>query len=342
MNGTDTVLISTFLEPEHVDRIRSAWNGEVLYHPELLPVPNYIADHGGTPRTLGPTQQQQWRNLLQRAQIAFDFDWWQPCAMPANCLQLRWVQATSAGIGGFVQRHRLDRTDLTFTTAAGIHAAPLAEFAVTGALYLIKDVADLVGRQRRHHWQRYTAASVAGRRVTIVGLGGIGRHTARVFAALGAQVTGVARPGGTRPDLTGVTVTDTDQLDEVLPVTDVLVLACPLTAQTHHLLDGRRLGLLLPSAVVVNIARGPVVDQSALVAALQAGELAGAALDVTDPEPLPADSPLWDLPGVLISPHSASTVATENNAITDLFVDNLVRWRAGEPLRNEYRRDVGY
>lgn len=339
----ETVLICTFLEQEHVDRIRAAWPGEVLYRPDLVPVPRYVADHGGARRELTTEQADEWRELLHRAQIAFDFDWSDPGHLLENCPQLQWVQATSAGIGGFVERYGLDRDGApVFTTAAGTHAAPLAEFALTGALYFVKDVPGLLDHQRRHHWERYTVASLAGRRVTVVGLGAIGRHTASVFAGLGAAVTGVGRPGGSRPDLAGVTTTDTDALDEVLARTDVLVLACPLTPATRGLIDAGRLAALPPGAVLVNIARGSVVDHPALSDALRTGHLRGAALDVTDPEPLPADSPLWDLPSVLVSPHSASTIDTENAVLTDLFLDNLERFAQGRALRNRYHPDLGY
>jgi phosphoglycerate dehydrogenase-like enzyme len=344
---TETVLITSYLEPELVDAVRAAWDGEVLYEPALLPRPRHVADHGGEKPALDAAGQQRWRALLARAEICFDFDWWQPGQLLENAPRLRWVQATSAGIGGFVQRHGLDRGKVVFTTAAGAHAVPLTEFALTGALYLIRGVPDLVERQRRHHWERYTAASLAGRRVTVVGLGAIGRTAAVTFAQLGTSVTGVGRPGGSRPALAGVTVTDTDQLDALLPATDVLILTVPLTPATTHLLDRRRLGLLPDGAVIVNIARGQVIDQAALADLLAGGlpgggRLGGAALDVTDPEPLPADSPLWDRPDVLISPHSASTVAGENQWLTELFLDNLARWRASQPLRNRYQPELGY
>ncbi|HEX5120830.1 MAG TPA: D-2-hydroxyacid dehydrogenase [Pseudonocardiaceae bacterium] len=338
----ETVLVASFLEPELVDRIRSTWDGEVLYEPALLPRPRYVADHSGVKPELDTDGQTRWRDLLGRAQITFDFDWWQPGRMLHHCPKLRWVQATSAGIGGFVRRYGLDTGDVVFTTAAGTHAVPLTEFAVTGALYLIKGVPELLDRQRRHHWERYTTRALHGRRVTVVGLGHIGRHTATTFAALGTHVTGVTRPGGSAPDLPGVTVIDTDGLDAVLPATDVLVLATPLTSRTEHLIDRRRFDLLPDGAVVVNIARGPVIDQAALVDVLATGRLGGAALDVTDPEPLPVDSPLWDRADVLISPHSASTLVGENELIVDLFVANLAAWRDGRPLRNLYRPELGY
>ncbi|HEY3753856.1 MAG TPA: D-2-hydroxyacid dehydrogenase [Pseudonocardiaceae bacterium] len=339
---SETILITSFVEPDLVERIRSAWDGEVFYQPRLVPSPRYVADHGGVQPELDEAGEAEWRDLLGRAEICFDFDWWQPGQLLANCPKLRWVQATSAGIGGFVRRFGLDQGDLVFTTAAGTHAVPLTEFALTGALYLIKGVPELLDRQRRHNWSRYTTHALHGKHVTVVGLGQIGRHAATTFAALGTHVTGVARPGGSSPELSGVLVVDTDALDTVLPGTDVLILTTPLTPETTHLIDRRRLDLLPAGAVVINISRGPVIDQAALVDVLAEGRLGGAALDVTDPEPLPADSPLWDRSDVLISPHSASTLASENAVLVDLFTDNLARWRDGRPLRNVYRPDLGY
>jgi phosphoglycerate dehydrogenase-like enzyme len=324
------VLIATYLEPEHVGRIADAAPGvEVLYEPELLPVPRYRCDHTGTPRPLSAAQGQRWERLLARADVSFDFDWQDPARLAQRAPRLRWVQATSAGIGGFVQRTGLERSDITFTTAAGIHAVPLAEFAVAGALYFVKGIPELRRRQAARSWERYTTAQLAGRTVTVVGLGGMGRQVARSFEALGCTVAGVGRDR-------------IAALDDLLPATDVLVLCCPLTPETEGLIGAKQLELLPEGAILVNISRGPVVDEPALVEALTGGRLAGAALDVFAAEPLPAASPLWDLDSVLVSPHSASTVATENAAITGLFCDNLRRHLAGEPLRNLYHRDRGY
>jgi phosphoglycerate dehydrogenase-like enzyme len=133
-----------------------------------------------------------------------------------------------------------------------------------------------------------------------------------------------------------------DQLHQVLPEVDALVLACPLTGQTRGLIGAAELALMRRGSVLVNISRGPVVDEEALVAALRAGHLGGACLDVFATEPLPAGSPLWDMPNVIVSPHSAATVAAENGLLTDLFIDNLQRWLAGKPLRNTYDRAAGY
>jgi phosphoglycerate dehydrogenase-like enzyme len=132
------------------------------------------------------------------------------------------------------------------------------------------------------------------------------------------------------------------ELDSALPGADALVLACPLTERTRHLVGARQLGLLPRGSVVVNVSRGQVIDEDALTGALRSGHLGGACLDTFTEEPLPASSPLWGLDNVLVSPHSASTVAAENRLLTDLFTDNLRRWLDGTPLRNAYDRASGY
>jgi glyoxylate/hydroxypyruvate reductase A len=337
------ILISTYLEPDLVARFAAVDpRADVLYAPELLPVPQYVCDHSGVPRQLTDAQQREWEGLLARAEVAFDFDWQAPAELSTRAPRLRWVQATSAGIGGFVQHMNLDRTDLCLSTAGGIHAVPLAEFAVAGALYFVKGLPYLRDRQRAHVWQRYTTAQLAGRTVAVVGLGGIGRQTVAAFAGLGTHVIGVGRPGRDYGLDPSVEVHTIDDLDQVLVRTDVLVLCAPLTSRTLGLIGAEQLRLLPHGAVLVNVSRGPLVDERALIEALRSGAIGGAALDVFETEPLPADSPLWDLDNVIISPHSASTVATENAALTELFCDNLRRYLDGQPLRNEYRRELGY
>lgn len=334
------ILISTYLEPEYVAKIAAAVPGEVLYDPELLPTTRYGNDHGGIRPALTPEQDARWSSMLAVADIAFDFDWRAPADLLSSAPNLRWVQATSAGIGGFVQRYRLDAGELIFTTAAGTHASPLAEFAVAGAMHFVKDVPGLLSAQREHQWERHVSGQLSGRRATVVGLGSIGRRVTELYSMLGVQVTGVGRPGGTY-DIPG-RVVSTDELDAELPDAEILVLACPLTPETDNLINAERVGLLPAGAIVVNIARGQVIDEPALTAALTSDHLAGAALDVFRVEPLPDVSPLWDLPNVLVSPHSASTASDENAVLTALFIDNLHRYLAREPMRNVYRADRGY
>ncbi|GAA3106783.1 NAD(P)-dependent oxidoreductase [Streptosporangium carneum] len=337
------VLVASPLEPEHVEAIEAADRRlEVLYEPDLLPRPRYPADHTGVRPELPEPELKRWRDLLARAQVSFDFDWWDPAGMPVNCPDLRWVQATSAGIGQFVRRTRLSDSDLVLTTAAGVHAVPLAEFALTGVLHFVKGLPELRRWQAARHWERYTTRGLAGRRVVVVGLGGIGRQVVRVFSALGVEVVGVGRPGRAY-DVPGLTeLHPFTAIDAALAGADALVLACPLTDETEGLIGAGQLAALAPGAVLVNIARGQVVDEGALVDALAARHLGGACLDVFSTEPLPTGSPLWGMDNVIVSPHSASTVDSENGTITELFTDNLRRWLDGRPLRNLFDRERGY
>ena len=338
-----TVVIGSFLEEDLIARIAAAQtSATVVWEPELLPVPRYQCDHTGRRRQLPSAELDRWRKLTASADVFFDFDWLDPASMPQSAVSLRWIQATSAGIGGFMQRTGLDRSGLAVTTAAGIHAGPLAEFALTGALHFIKGVPELRRRQQARHWERYTTRQLAGQRALVVGLGGIGRRVAQSFAALGVEVWGLGRDGGDYQVPALSRVIGRSDLDEALPQINVLVLACPLTAQTEGMIGAVQIGLLKPDAVVVNIARGQLVDQAALTVALRDGRIAGACLDVFAVEPLPPDDPLWGLDNVIVSPHSASTVASENAALTDLFIDNLDRFSAGAPLRNLYDPVRGY
>jgi phosphoglycerate dehydrogenase-like enzyme len=357
MTGKPAIVIGSYLEPELVDRIRAAKNaGRVIYEPGLLPVPRYQCDHTGPQPGLGTADLDRWREITAEAEVFFDFDWLDPAGMPANAPRLRWIQATSAGIGGFMARTGLDArttpdaqtgSGLQVTTAGGIHATPLAEFALTGALYFTKGVPDLRQRQQARHWERYTTRQLAGQRALVVGLGGIGRRVTASFAALGVEVWGLGRDDGRDDgrydDIDGLSrVIGKNQLDDALSGTDVLVLCCPLTPETEGLIGREQLAQLKQHAVLVNISRGQVVDQDALIDALKNNRLGGACLDVFTPEPLPADSPLWGMDNVLVSPHSASTVASENAALTDLFLDNLDRFAEERPLRNRYKPDRGY
>jgi glyoxylate/hydroxypyruvate reductase len=337
------VLIASPLEAEHAERIAAADRRvRVLYAPDLLPVPRYPCDHGGIKRELDAAGLARWAELRALADVSFDFDWQSPADMPVNCPSLRWIQGTSAGIGGLLERTGLINTPIVFTTAAGVHGVPLAEFALFGLLYFAKGVPVISRWQAERHWERHTTAQLSGSTAVLVGLGGVGREVARLLAAAGVRVIGAGRPGR-EYQVPGVAayVADTD-LRSVLPEADALVLACPLTTRTYHLIGRDELALLRPGAVVVNVSRGPVIDEAALIDALAAGHIGGACLDVFETEPLPESSPLWAMTNVLISPHSASTVAAENRLITELFADNLKRWLSGRPLRNVFDVSAGY
>ena len=338
------VLIASYLEPDQVRRIAAFAPArvEVVCAPELLPEPRYLGDHTGRPPRLGPAGQARWQALLARADILFDFDWQAPAELPSRAPRLAWVQGTSAGIGELVRRNGLLHAPFLMTTAAGVHGAALAEFVLLGLLHFTLDVPRLRRLQAARRWQRHTSSALAGRRVLVVGLGSVGRAIAQKLAALDLEVWGIRRgEAGASP--AGVArVLPPAALPGALGMVDALVLACPLTEATRRLIGAAELAALRPGAILVNVARGQVVDEPALIEALRSGRLAGAALDVFAEEPLPPDSPLWALENVLISPHSASTLADENRRIVDLFLANLERFLAGRPLLNRFDPARGY
>lgn len=344
MNPNDKlkILIASYLEPEYVDQIRrEVPQVEVLYYPNLIGQPRYVADHTA-PVERTTEQEGHWRNLLAQADILFDFDYSHRDDLPELAPRLRWIQATSAGIGQFVQRMGyVERTKWQFTTASGVHARPLAEFVLMAMLMFAKNYAYLEREKAERHWQRYCAYELADKTVGIVGLGKIGREVARLAKAFEMRVVGSRRqPQNTVEHVDALY--GPDQLPALLAESHFLVLSTPHTQETDKLVGRAELAALPEGAVLINIARGSVVQQDALVEALQSGHLAGAALDVFDPEPLPAEHPLWDMPNVIISPHSASTAISENAKLTRLFCDNLKRYLAGEPLLNVLDTGRGY
>ncbi|HEY4463753.1 MAG TPA: D-2-hydroxyacid dehydrogenase [Streptosporangiaceae bacterium] len=337
------VLIASYLEPDCVERIRAEVpRVDVVYEPELLPRPRYRGDHDGHPLDLADAGRERWAELLKSADVMFDFDWDQPARMPARCPNLRWVQASSAGIGGVVAEAGLAGAPFAITTAAGVHAIPLAEFVVAGVLYLIKDFPRLELRKRERVWERFSGGELSGKSAAIIGLGAIGRHVGLTLHQLGVEVTGVSRRSGAGVPPGFRAVAPVSHLGDALDGVELLVVSCPLTAETRGLVGRRELGLLTTGAIVTNIGRGPVIDEQALLDALETGHLGGAVLDVFDQEPLPVDSRFWERPNVVVSPHSASTVAGENARLAGLFVENLRRFLDGDPLLNRYDPDRGY
>jgi len=342
--GSVPVLITSPLEDRLVQEIADTDPRlNVLHEPDLLPAPAYHADHA-LPVVDTPEQLARWQALLAEAEVLFDFG---PLALAeslATLPNLRWIQATSAGVGQFARRIGLTRSQVIVTTASGVHARPLAEFILMSMLMFVKGAFHLAAEQRAHHWQRYAGEEIAGKVVGIIGVGRIGQEIARTLRGLDARIVGAVRdPGDRRPeDLYLDRLLSMDQLDTMLADLDFLVLCCPHTSQTDGLISAARIAALKPGAVLINVARGAVVDEPAMIVALQSGHLRGAALDVFAHEPLPQDSPLWDMPNVLISPHSASTAASENQKIVDLFRDNLRRYLDGHPLRNVLDKDLLY
>jgi glyoxylate/hydroxypyruvate reductase A len=327
------VLIAAPIEREHVDRIRALDPRiEVLHDPDLLPRPRYVSDHAGAPLQRTPEQEARFLEMLSRAEVVFDFPSGHFRDLPAVAPRLRWLQSTSAGIGQMVKRVGLDRTDITFTTASGVHARPLADFCLMAMLMFAKNYQWMERDKKAKRWERYCGEELTGKTLAIVGIGRVGQEVARHGKRMDMRVTGMRRSDAAVPDVDKLF--DRAELHTMLREADFLVLAAPHTPETEGIIGEGELALLKPSAVLINIGRGALVDEDALIRALQEKRLAGAALDVLRDEPPPQDSPLWDMPNVIISPHSASTVTQENARITDIFCDNLRRYLGGQPLRN--------
>jgi phosphoglycerate dehydrogenase-like enzyme len=308
-------------------------------------------------RTLGPTQSFT-EVLSPDIEILYthrgDFDLQQ---VPA----LRWVQVDSAGVN-LLQGTQFWESEIAITSANGVHAIQIAEHVFAVLLALGHQLPLAQRFQMSAHWADPKELEIfqrpqelAGMTLGIVGYGAIGRQVARLAQAFGMRVlatkradrpasfdgwtpAGTGDPAGTIPER----FYPLDELHTMLAACDATELALPLTQATQHIIGTEELAAMRPHALLVNIARGALIDQNALITALREQRLGGAALDVTDPEPLPDDSPLWKLDNVLITPHIAGFSRLYNDRVVELFSENLSRYLRGEPLLNTVQRKLGY
>jgi phosphoglycerate dehydrogenase-like enzyme len=334
------VMITSPLEANHAERIRANLppQFELIYEPDLLPPTRYIGDHHGVDGFVHTApQEQRWKDLVGSAQILFDFPY--PGIHPHRYApHVRWVQTTSAGVGQAVARMGIRPGELIVTTASGVHARPLAEFVFMVLLMAVKNYASLVEDQRQHRWERFCSDELSGKTLAIVGPGRIGREIARIgrsFDMVPIALSRTAHPE--RAAELGVDrLYSRDEFHTMLSVADALVLCAPHTPDTENMMGTAEFQALKRGAIFINIARGQLIDEDALLQALRDGTVAFAGLDVFRHEPLPADSPFWDLPNVLVNPHSASTSNRENGRITDIFIHNLHHFAEGryEQMRN--------
>jgi len=336
----EVILIASWLEEELVERIRTTapW-AEVIHEPSLLRPPRYPADHTGEAGERSDADEGRWRSLLARATILFDFDRTNREELPELAPNVRWLQATSSGIGQFVDRmgYPSRMPGVVFTTASGVHARPLAEFAFMSMLGHMRGLLPTIHAQRVKHWERYAGSDLEDRTILVVGYGSIGQEIGRIAKAFGITVLGVRRrPEGVDPrEVHADELHGPSELMRLLPRADFLILAAPHTPETEKMIGAAQLAALPPGAALINVGRGSLIDEPALVESLESGHLAGAYLDVFAVEPLPQESSLWSMDNVLVSPHSGSTSDRENGRIVDLFCENLERWRAGESLVNQ-------
>ncbi len=265
--------------------------------------------------------------------------WKLPLEILPRAKRLRWIQLTSAGAEQLLPARELLR-DVVVTNTRGIHVDLMADYALGVLVMLQWDFPRMLRDQQTRTWNQRLAMPLAGRTLGVVGAGAIGGEIVRRAAAFGMEVIAVRRTpapvDGARDVFTA------DRLHEALRRCDFVILVVPVTEATRAMIGAAELRAMKRTAFLVNIARGSVVDEDALVAALRDGVIAGAALDVFDEEPLPAASPLWTLPNVILTPHVAGEPADYARRVADVFVDNVARWRRHEPLRNVVDFERGY
>jgi len=329
-------VIATPLERELVELIARDERLEVVWEPELLSDPEI--DWMAGPKQRTPEEQARYERLLDSAEVLFGVPDQSGRALARTVSanpRLRWVHTIPAGGGQQVRAARLAESDLkriVFTTSAGVHAEPLAEFAVFGVLAGAKRLPWLLGMQRAKQWgPREPLGLLSETTVLVVGLGAIGRLAARKLTALGCRVVGVHRR---EVEAEVERIVPVEEFADAASGADAIVLALPGTDQTRGMLSAEVLAAVKPGVTVVNVGRGTTVDEPALIDALEDGRVGLAVLDVTAVEPLPEDSPLWELPNVVLAPHTAAISPHEPRLIAELFAENARRLLDGEPLHN--------
>jgi len=312
------------IRDEHVATLRERFPGVTFMHETTL-------DAAG--------------RALEDADIAFT-PFLKPEMIPA-ARRLRWVHSSAAAVEGLLPLGALASHGITITNSRGVQAIPMAEHVMGGLLVLSRRFDRMLGAQQERRWIQNELASdwpwlLHGRSMTIVGLGTIGLEVAKRAHAFGMRVTGVRRRlDQTRPDFVDRIVTP-DRLGESLDGCDVLVLSAPGVSATNRMIGAKELARLNRGAILVNVARAQIVDDAAMRDALASGQLGGAVLDVFEREPLEAESPLWSMPNVVITPHSSGFRESHWTEVVDLFTDNVRRFQRGEPLRNVVDAHAGY
>jgi phosphoglycerate dehydrogenase-like enzyme len=334
-----TVVIASYFEEEYVRRMREVDERlRVLYREDLVPPPRWPGDHAGPEeweRT--PEDEGVFLAMLGEAEVLYDFPGSHVEDLVEVAPKLRWVQGSMAGAGEVAQKAGLGETDIVVTTASGIYSGPLAEFVLMAMLQHAKELDNLRGDKARKVWRQGAVGTLENKTLCVVGMGSIGRAIAGRARPFGMRVVGIKRT--VREDDEARHYADevypTAELSTALSEADYVAVTLPGTPETQRLLDAEAIAAIKQGAYFANVGRGSVVDEAALVEALQSGHLSGAALDVFEVEPLPEESPLWELDNVIVSAHTTDVVPTLiNTAQTDLFCENLRRYLAGEELLN--------
>ncbi len=306
--------------PQHLDRIRETLPGVGVIHASEESV---LLDTG------------------LDCEVLLTWGMYRPAAFCRAAKDLRWVHALSAGVDGLVALAELRDRKVRVTASKGIHGLPIAEHVLAILLSFARGFHVLRERQRQREWRKYLEADeIYGKTVGILGVGNIGRTVAQKCRAMGMRVLGLRLSG--REDPSADRVFPVSGLFDLLRESDYVVITLPLTSETHHLIGREQLRAMKPAAVLINVARGAIVDEPALVEALKAGRIAGAGLDVFESEPLAPTSELWALPNVLISPHMSAISPYYMDRAIAVFCENLARFTRGEKLLYELNWETGF
>ncbi|MGI8650920.1 MAG: D-2-hydroxyacid dehydrogenase [Rubrobacter sp.] len=343
-----TITIASYFEEENVRRVREAvrsFDGHVLYGAGLVPPPRWPGDIVGErdwKRT--PGQQEDFLAMISEAEVLLDFPQGIEKPLPEAAPGLRWVQGGMAGAGPVARNAGLLETDVVVTTASGVFSRQLAEFVLGGMLHHTKRFERLRENRLKRTWAEEETGTLEGKTLCIIGTGSIGKAIASLAGPFGMKVVGVKRTVGPDESVAGFeALYETKDLHEALKDADCVTITLPHTPETERLVDGAAFRAMKPGVHLSNVGRGVVVDEDALVEALESGQVSGAALDVFAVEPLPEDSPLWDFENVIVSPHSTDNVARiAETKLVDLFLENLQRYRAGDKLVNILDRKLLY
>lgn len=301
----------------------------------------------------GQTWPESWQTEAEIVYVTWD------APPPAAAPNLRWVQAHFAGVN-HLRKKPIWESDVLLTSASGIHAPNIAQYIFAQLLAWTHKVPTWIktkqkGEWPQQRWQKFVPTELRGHTLGILGYGSIGRETARLAKAFGMKVLvtkrdamqpkdmgyvapGSGDPAGDLPDR----IYPTQATRTMLPLCDFVVIALPSTPETVHFIDEAALKEMKPSAFLINVGRGNIIDETALIKALRKGWIAGAGLDVFETEPLPTDSPLWQLENVILTPHVSGFTPHYDERATDLFAENLRRYLAGERLLNVVQRELGY
>ncbi len=326
------IVLTTPLDEQNVQKIRAISKGISIDQVSGL----IVAERKGN-----NSNKEKLDLLLQEAEVLYGYIHHFPRDLQKRGFALKWIQSMTAGIDRLPEE--IMKSPIRITNTRGIHGASIGEVVMEMMLMFIKDAPACFRMKQNREWKRYKQRLLRDETAGIIGLGTIGYEIARLCKAFDMRVIGIRRSGGPEPALPEVDrLYLRDELPALLAASDFIILALPLTNETRGMIGEKELRSMKPGAYLINVARGAIVDEGALVRALEERWIAGAGLDVFVKEPLPPESRFYELPNVIFSPHISGDIPDYEWRATDIFCENLRRYLAGEPFLYEVDKEKGY